>query len=200
MPLDEIVPYKKNPRKNDHAVDAVAASIREFGFKVPIVLDKDNIIVTGHTRLKAAKKLGLDTAPCIYADDLTPEQIKAFRLADNKVGELAEWDKKLLELELAELPDFSAVDFGFDLPQETEPEQKPEVEFAEVLGEANNYVVLQFRTEVDWLQAVTVFGLKTVKSNSTRRDGVVTPQMERRGVGRVIDGAKALAQLLGGEQ
>lgn len=95
--VDEIIPYENNPRKNDKAVPAVAKSIQEFGFKVPIVIDKNNIIVNGHTRLKAAKKLGLETVPCIVADDLTPDQIRAFRLADNKVGEIATWDDDVKE-------------------------------------------------------------------------------------------------------
>lgn len=108
----ELIPYSNNPRNNESAVDAVAASIKEFGFKVPIIIDKDNVIVAGHTRLKAALKIGLDKVPCIKADDLTPEQLKAFRLADNKVGELATWDFNKLEEELAELDmDMSA--FGF---------------------------------------------------------------------------------------
>lgn len=85
--------YDNNPRNNDGAVDAVAASIREFGFKVPVIVDGDNVIVAGHTRVKAARKLGMSAVPCIIADDLTPEQIKAFRLADNKVGELAGWEE-----------------------------------------------------------------------------------------------------------
>ena len=89
-PIDELKPYNRNPRRNDQAVDAVAASIKEFGFKVPIVIDKDSEIVAGHTRLKAAYKLGIKDIPCIIADDLTPDQIKAFRLADNKTSELAE--------------------------------------------------------------------------------------------------------------
>ena len=105
--------YENNPRNNDSAVDAVAESIREFGFKVPIVIDGDNIIVCGHTRVKAAKKLGMETVPCIIADDLTPEQIKAFRLADNKTGELAGWDFAKLEEELAELDRFDMSAFGF---------------------------------------------------------------------------------------
>ena len=99
----ELHPYERNPRNNDGAVDAVAASIREFGFKVPVVIDTDDVIVAGHTRVKAAKKLGLKTVPCIVADDLTPEQVKAFRLADNRVSELADWDFDLLKLELDDL-------------------------------------------------------------------------------------------------
>ena len=102
-PINEINPYKNNPRNNDAAVDKVAASIREFGFKVPIVIDKNNIVVTGHTRLKAAQVLGLDSVPVIVADDLTPEQIKAFRLADNKTAEFATWDMEKLEKEIAEI-------------------------------------------------------------------------------------------------
>lgn len=111
--ITELKPYANNPRLNDGAVDAVAASIKAFGFKVPIVIDADGVIVAGHTRLKAAQKLGLKTVPCIVADDLTPEQIKAFRLADNKVGELAGWDFEKLDLELEEL-DFDMTPFGFD--------------------------------------------------------------------------------------
>lgn len=111
--VNDITPYEHNPRKNDDAVDAVAASIKEFGFKVPIVVDKDGIIVAGHTRLKAAKKLGMEQVPCIVADDLTDEQIKAFRLVDNKVAELADWDFSELETELADI-DIDMSQFGFD--------------------------------------------------------------------------------------
>ena len=117
--LEEIKPYEKNPRNNDNAVDAVAASIREFGFKVPIIIDKDNIIVAGHTRYKAAKKLGLKTVPCIKADDLTDEQVKAFRLADNKVAEQAEWDFDLLNEELETIT-MDMEQFGFEMPEDEE--------------------------------------------------------------------------------
>lgn len=111
--LNEITPYENNPRNNAPAVDAVAASIEEFGFKVPIVIDKDGVIVAGHTRYIAAQKLGLETVPCIMADDLSDEQVKAFRLADNKVSELAMWDNDKLIQELGEIDmDMSA--FGFD--------------------------------------------------------------------------------------
>lgn len=100
MPIEELVPYENNPRKNDEAVSKVAESIREFGFKVPIIVDKDNVIVAGHTRLKAAQELGLETVPVIKADDLTEEQVRAFRLADNKTAEFAEWDLEKLREEL----------------------------------------------------------------------------------------------------
>ena len=106
--------YDNNPRNNDGAVDAVAKSIREFGFKVPVVVDTDNVIVCGHTRVKAARELGMETVPCIIADDLTPEQIRAFRLADNKTAELAGWDFAKLEEELAALAaEFDMTAFGF---------------------------------------------------------------------------------------
>ena len=111
--VTELKAYEKNPRKNDNAVGPVAESIKEFGFKVPIIVDKDNVIVAGHTRLKAAKKLGMKTVPCVVADDLTPEQIKAFRLADNKVSEFAEWDMDFLTPELKEI-DFDMALFGFE--------------------------------------------------------------------------------------
>lgn len=115
--IEELKPYENNPRHNEAAVGPVANSIKEFGFKVPIIIDKDNVIIAGHTRLKAAKLLGLETVPCVLADDLTEEQAKAFRLADNKVSELAEWDFDDLEKELEELDamdlDFEMSDFGF---------------------------------------------------------------------------------------
>ena len=123
--LSELKPYENNPRKNDEAVEYVANSIKEFGFKVPIVIDKDGVIVAGHTRYKAAKQLKLKTVPCIIADDLNEEQIKAFRLADNKTGELAVWDFPLLDIELAEIETIDMQLLGFDdTPQEdTEPPQ-----------------------------------------------------------------------------
>lgn len=126
MKLGDITPYERNPRKNDEAVEYVANSIKEFGFKVPIVVDKNNVIVAGHTRYKASKKLGLDIVPVVIADDLTDEQIKAYRLADNKVAEKAEWDEELLRLEFEDLIDFDLEPFGFvidDLEEETEVEE-----------------------------------------------------------------------------
>ena len=115
--ISELIPYEKNPRKNDNAVKAVANSIKKFGFNTPLVIDKNNVIVCGHTRLKAAKKLGLESVPCVIVDDLTPEEIKAYRLADNKVAEVAEWDDAFLIEELHDLETFN-LDmsvFGFDI-------------------------------------------------------------------------------------
>lgn len=123
--LDEIKPYENNPRHNDNAVDAVANSIREFGFKVPIIVDSNGVIVAGHTRYKAAQKLGLKSVPCLVADDLTEEQINAFRLVDNKSGELAEWDFDALKVELDNIGEIDLSEMGFDLTlhdEYTEPD------------------------------------------------------------------------------
>lgn len=125
--IKDIKPYKNNPRINNETVKYVAESIKEFGFKVPIVIDKNNEIVTGHTRLKASKKLGLTKVPCIIADDLTEEQIKAFRLADNKVSEKSEWDFELLKEELSDIIDIDMTLFDFEMfeQEEQEEEYKP---------------------------------------------------------------------------
>lgn len=131
--IEEVVPYENNPRNNDKAVKFVANSIKQFGFKVPILLDKDNVIIAGHTRLNAAKKLGMKTVPCIYADDLTPQQVKALRIADNKTAELAEWDAELLDSELAEITDFDMSSYGFNSSELdellAEPDEVKEDEF-----------------------------------------------------------------------
>ena len=131
----DLVPYDNNPRLNDTAVEYVANSIREFGFKVPLVIDKDNVIIAGHTRLKAAELLGLQEVPCIRANDLTEEQVKAFRLADNKVGEIATWDLDKLNIELddieldmgafgfIELADVDINEFFEDRPEEPKEEK-----------------------------------------------------------------------------
>ena len=116
--VEKLKAYEKNPRKNDNAVKAVANSIKKFGFKVPIVIDENFTILAGHTRLKAANMLGLKKVPCVIADDLTEEQAKAFRLADNKTGELANWDMDVLNEELSGIDDFDMSEFGFDpLPE-----------------------------------------------------------------------------------
>ena len=125
LKLAELRPYERNPRKNDAAIGPVAESIKQYGFLVPLVITAEHEIIAGHTRYKAAKRLKLKTVPCVVADELTPEQIKAFRLVDNKTAEFAEWDAELLPLELADIAaDLSA--FGFDLPEPGEPEEKPD--------------------------------------------------------------------------
>lgn len=111
--IKELKPYENNPRFNDEAVKYVKESIKQFGFKVPIIIDKNNVIVAGHTRLKASEELGLKEVPCIVADDLSEEQIKAFRLADNKVSEKSEWNYDMLDTELGDILDINMEDFGF---------------------------------------------------------------------------------------
>ena len=101
--IERVKEYDRNPRCNEGAVEAVAKSIREFGFRVPVIVDAADILIAGHTRLKAARKLGLAKVPVIRADDLTPEQVRAFRIADIKTAELAEWNMDLLPLELKDL-------------------------------------------------------------------------------------------------
>lgn len=111
--INEIKPYEKNPRNNDNAVQYVANSIKEFGFKVPIVIDKDGVIVAGHTRYKAAQQLGMTEVPCVVADDLTEEQVKAYRIADNKTAEAASWNFIGLATELGDIQDLDLTDFNF---------------------------------------------------------------------------------------
>lgn len=111
--VNKLTPYENNPRNNTEAIQYVANSIKEFGFKVPLVIDSDNVVICGHTRLLAAKQLGIKEVPCIVADDLTDEQIKAFRLADNKVGEIATWDLGALVDELKDINFIDMEDFGF---------------------------------------------------------------------------------------
>lgn len=129
LPLDKIIPYENNPRKNDRAVDSVAESLKEFGPQSPIILDKNHVIICGHTRYKAAKKIGLAEFPCVIASGLSEEQAIAYRLADNKTGEQADWDFDLLDDELARILDIDMSAFGFvdtsgidwdDVPELTE--------------------------------------------------------------------------------
>lgn len=130
--INNIKPYERNPRKNDDAVTAVANSIKQFGWQQAIVVDTEGVIIAGHTRYKAAKKLGLKTVPVKVADNLTDEQVKAYRLADNKTGELAEWDLDLLSAELDDIPDIDMTDFGFDLADDKDPDEVVEDEAPEV--------------------------------------------------------------------
>jgi ParB family transcriptional regulator, chromosome partitioning protein len=115
--IDKLIPYARNPRKNDAAITKVSASIKEFGFKQPIVVDSDMVIVAGHTRYEASKKLGLEQVPVVIADDLTEAQIKAYRIADNKTNEYAEWDYDLLKLEFDDLKmlNFELTKTSFDI-------------------------------------------------------------------------------------
>lgn len=117
VPIDSVVPYPNNPRDNEDAVTPTAESIKQFGWQQPIVVDKNNVVIVGHTRLKAAKKLKLKTVPILVADKLTDEQVNAYRLADNKTGELAEWNTDMLLPELDDITNINMEDFGFDLDE-----------------------------------------------------------------------------------
>lgn len=134
-PIEVLREYANNPRNNEKAVDAVAESIKQFGFRVPIVIDGENVIVAGHTRLKAAKQLGMTCVPCVVADDLTEEQVKAYRLADNKTAELAEWDFEKLEAELRELADIDMSVFKFDFAEIEEEQELIEDDVPEIQEE-----------------------------------------------------------------
>lgn len=113
--IKDIIPYFNNPRKNDKAIDAVMHSIEEFGFKNPIVIDKDGVIISGHTRRLAAIKLGMTEVPCIVGNHLSEAQVKAFRLADNRVAEIATWDEDLLKEEMKNVLDMDLDIYGFDI-------------------------------------------------------------------------------------
>lgn len=134
-PIEVLREYANNPRNNDNAVNAVAESIKQFGFRVPIVIDGENVIVAGHTRLKAAKQIGMTSVPCVVADDLTEEQVKAYRLADNKTAELAEWDFEKLEAELRELANFDMSVFEFDFAEYEEKQELIEDDVPELQEE-----------------------------------------------------------------
>lgn len=143
--LDDLREYENNPRNNDGAVAAVATSIKEFGFKVPIVVDSAGVIIAGHTRAKAAAQLGLQSVPCIVADDLTESQIRAFRLADNKTAELADWDFGKLDAELEQLAEMDMAVFGFkksdsedDAPKERDDLSDKVNAIYEVIVECND--------------------------------------------------------------
>lgn len=180
--VDELIPYVNNPRDNSGAIDAVASSIKNFGFKVPIVVDKDCEIVTGHTRLLAAKKLGMDQVPVIVADDLSEAEIKAFRLADNKVAELAEWDWSLLDIEIEELknmdPDFDLEEFGFeDLDDDfmTTEQKIGENDYTSPLNETflvNPFSVINTMSG-DWQNRKNMWLDKGIKSEVGRDEALV---------------------------
>ena len=130
--IEDLIPYVNNPRNNKNAVDKVASSIKNFGFKVPVIIDNQNEIIAGHTRILAAKKLKLKQVPCVIADDLTEPQIKAFRIADNKVAEFSEWDVELLKVEIEGLDDLFT---GFDADELNTEDVDVESFFQEIESE-----------------------------------------------------------------
>ena len=152
LPIGEIRPYEKNPRKNAKAVKYVKASIEKFGFKQPIIVDSNRVIIAGHTRLEAAKSLGMAEVPCIVADDLTDAQVKALRLADNKVAEFSEWEMNLLGEELGELAEISDIDmgdFGFDDNLEMDDEEENGTEEKGVNLSETFQIIVECENEIE---------------------------------------------------
>lgn len=196
-PIKELKPYKKNAKKHSkEQVEQIANSIKEFGFTQPVIIDKHNSVVAGHGRILGAKKAGLKQVPTVCLEDLTEEQIKAYRLVDNKLNE-SEWDVELLNEELEELEEIQMEMFGFEAEALLEDETtiEGEVPFTEILNEENNYIVLKFDNKVDWINALGVLGIEKVKAFPTKKNGNKKTFGERAGVGRVIDGVKALEKM-----
>tara|TARA_R100001082_G_scaffold111009_1_gene92850 strand:+ start:1399 stop:1998 length:600 start_codon:yes stop_codon:yes gene_type:complete len=191
-PIDKLIPYHNNPRKNQ-AVDKVASSLSEFGFQQPIVVDKNMVVIVGHTRLLASQKLGFKKVP-VFIADLSEAKAKAYRLADNRTNEDSTWEEELLKGELLDLENLIS-SIGFEdselenLLEEPKQEEEPEIVFSEEIGETNNYIVLVFKNDIDWLSAQTHFNLETVTSK--RQNG----KAWSKGIGRVIDGAKYITGL-----
>lgn len=195
--IKDLKPYKKNAKKhNKEQVEQIANSIKKFGFTQPVIVDKNNSVVAGHGRILGAKKAGLKSVPTVCLEDLTEEQIKAYRLVDNKLNE-SEWDSDLLKQSLEEIAEMDMEVFGFtidSLADET-VEVEPEVPFTEILNEENNYIVLKFENKIDWINAMGVLGVEKVKAYPTKKNGNKKTFGERAGVGRVIDGIKVLERI-----
>lgn len=187
--IDQIKPYERNAKEHPQKqVEQIANSIKAFGFNQPLVVDKNNVIIVGHGRYYAALLLGLDEVPCLQVD-LTEEQAKAYRLADNKLNE-SKWEMglvldelKTLSLEMVELT-------GFDLPEELQMETRPEIEFTEELMEEHNYLVLYFDNQIDWLNLLSIYPLKTVKALGSKKN------YKKIGVGRVVKGSDFLNAII----
>jgi ParB-like chromosome segregation protein Spo0J len=191
--IDKLIPYHNNPRKNQ-AVDKVASSISQFGWRTPIVVDEDMIILAGHTRFKAGKKLGLDVVPVHIAKGLSEGQKKAYRIADNRVTEEADWDLEFLKIEFGEIEDLLN-ETGFDqneinkILEEEDEDIQPKIKFSEELDESHNYLVLYFDNDIDWLTAQTHFNVESVYSK--RSNG----KPWSKGIGRVINGSDYLNEI-----
>lgn len=192
VPLSELHEWENNPRENQ-PIDKVANSIKRFGFASPIIARKNGEIIAGHTRFRAAQSLGLERVPVRFMD-LDPADAKLLALADNKIGELADWDDDKLADILKEIEeeDLSFLDFDleFDVNEIIEEdEQEPEIEFSEYIGEANNYIVLIFDNEMDWMAANEHFNLKQKICPTTNGE------VWNKGVGRVVNGAKYIERV-----
>lgn len=184
-----IKPYEANAKKHPpEQVEHIANSIREFGWQQPLVVDRNNVLVIGHGRLLAAKKLGLEEVPCVRADELTDEQIKALRLADNKTNE-SEWDFDLVALDMLDIT-IDMSQFGFDTDEEIAEKAKKEKVIKEMelkAFEHYDYVVFVFKNQMDWLNVVQNFGLERVNAGYGKTRKI--------GLGRVVDGKRLLEKL-----
>lgn len=203
--IKELKPYKKNAKKHPkEQVERIANSIKEFGFfeHRAVAIDKDDYVVEGHGRILAAKKAGLTQVPTICLDDMTEEQIKAWRLIENKTAE-SSYDEAMISKEIEELLqsdiDMEAFGFSVDILEDETIEVEPDVPFTEILNEENNYIVLKFNNKIDWLNAMGVFGIEKAKAYPTRKEGNKKSFGMRAGVGRVLDGQKALERVQGNE-
>ena len=203
LDVNKLIPYDFNNKEHDkEQVNMIANSIKEFGFLQPLVVDANNIVVVGHWRLLAAKELGMDKVPCVKVEDLDEEQIKKYRILDNKLNESG-WNEMNLRQELDILEDMNFGDLELSKEElfpdlfkeggEILKEEKPEVEFTEELGEESNYLVLYFDNKIDWINAQSVFDLKPVKALDSKKG------YERVGLGRVIDGTKFIEKILDAE-
>lgn len=196
IPVSKLTPYKGNPRFNDEAMRNVANSIKAFGFKVPIVVDKNGVIVAGHTRYKAAKYLGMKEVPCIVADDLSDEQIKAFRIADNSTNEVASWDSDLLRIELDEIENFDMSDFGLDFDADDKEQDEEQSENKSKSGiekkmelrafEHYDYLVFVFDNQFDFMNMAQEFGIERVDAGYSNR---------KIGIGRIVKGAELVKRI-----
>ena len=199
--IKELKPYKKNAKKHPkEQVERIANSIKEFGFfeHRAVAIDSEDNVIEGHGRILAAKKAGLTQVPTICLDDMTEEQIKAWRLIENKTAE-SSYDEAMISKEIEELLqsdiDMEVFGFSIDALEDETMEVEPDVPFTEILNEENNYIVLKFNNKIDWLNAMGMFGIEKAKAYPTRKEGNKKSFGMRAGVGRVIDGQKALERV-----
>ena len=198
---EECVPYEKNAKEHTtKQIDNIANSIKRFGWQQDVVLTADNVLVIGHGRRLAALKLGCEMPYHRIdknADELTDNDIKELRIADNQTNAETGYDYDILQSDIEGL-DFEGFDFDFGLgeeEEEKEEEVKGELQFAEVLDEESNYIVLKFRDRVDWTMLESIFELPKVKNYPTRKDGKEQAGFNRKGVGRVVDGVEFLNRI-----
>lgn len=203
--IKELKPYKKNAKKHPkEQVERIANSIKEFGFfeHRAVAIDSEDNVIEGHGRILAAKKAGLTQVPTICLDDMTEEQIKAWRLIENKTAE-SSYDEAMISKEIEELLqsdiDMEAFGFSVDILEDETIEVEPDVPFTEILNEENNYIVLKFNNKIDWLNAMGMFGIEKAKAYPTRKEGNKKSFGMRAGVGRVLDGQKVLEKVTGNE-